>query len=67
MLQQSIYALYKNHDVNPLNLSCLPLLIQFPILMGLYYSIRDSQEISSHTFLWFNLGQPDLWVTSLQV
>jgi YidC/Oxa1 family membrane protein insertase len=62
-LQQNMYELYKQRGVNPLNLGCLPLLIQFPILMGLYYAIRDSQEISSHTFLWFNLGQPDLWVT----
>jgi YidC/Oxa1 family membrane protein insertase len=62
-LQQDIYQLYQQRGVNPLNFGCLPLLIQFPILMGLYYSIRDSQEISSHTFLWFNLGQPDLWVT----
>jgi YidC/Oxa1 family membrane protein insertase len=62
-LQQDIYQLYQQRGVNPLNFGCLPLIIQFPILMGLYYSIRDSQEISSHTFLWFNLGQPDLWVT----
>nr|WP_254871153.1 membrane protein insertase YidC [Bacillus sp. Marseille-Q1617] len=62
-LQQNIYALYKQRGVNPLNLGCLPLLLQFPILMGLYYAIRESQEISSHTFLWFNLGQPDIWVT----
>lgn len=58
-LQQEMMMLYQKHGVNPLNLGCLPLLIQTPILIGLYYAIRSSSEIASHSFLWFNLGQPD--------
>lgn len=32
--------LYKTHKVNPLS-SCLPVLIQLPILLALYYVLRD--------------------------
>ncbi|WP_335870806.1 membrane protein insertase YidC [Bacillus sp. 2205SS5-2] len=59
-LQQDMMQLYQKHGVNPLNMGCLPVLIQMPILLGLYYAIRGSEEIASHTFLWFNLGQPDI-------
>lgn len=59
-LQQEMMGLYRKHGVNPLQMGCLPALIQMPILMGFYYAIRSSHEIASHTFLWFNLGQPDI-------
>ncbi|UII56778.1 membrane protein insertase YidC [Cytobacillus spongiae] len=64
-LQQEMLQLYQKHGVNPLNVGCLPILIQMPILMGLFYAIRGSQEISTHSFLWFSLGQPDIWVTAI--
>lgn len=64
-LQKEMMGLYQKHGVNPLNMGCLPLLIQMPILMGFYYAIRDSHEIATHSFLWFNLGQPDIWLTAL--
>lgn len=62
-LQREMMGLYKQHGINPLNMGCLPLLIQMPILTGLYYAIRSSAEISHHTFLWFSLGHPDLMLT----
>lgn len=62
-LQQDMFGLYKTHGVNPLAMGCLPMLIQMPILMGLYYAISSSTEIASHSFLWFNLGQSDLGIT----
>ncbi|KEF35946.1 membrane protein insertase, YidC/Oxa1 family, C-terminal domain [Schinkia azotoformans MEV2011] len=62
-LQQEVFALYRQHGVNPFNMGCLPLLIQMPILMGLYYAIRGSHEIATHSFLWFSLGQPNLGIT----
>ncbi|MFS0861190.1 membrane protein insertase YidC [Fredinandcohnia sp. 179-A 10B2 NHS] len=62
-LQQEMMGLYRKHGVNPLNMGCLPLLIQMPILTGLYYAIRGSEEISHHTFLWFSLGHSDLLLT----
>lgn len=62
-LQMEMLNLYKKHNVNPLSFGCLPILIQMPILMGIYYGIRGSKEIASHSFLWFNLGEPDLILT----
>ncbi|WP_374702864.1 membrane protein insertase YidC [Bacillus sp. T33-2] len=63
-LQQEMFALYKKHGFNPLSMGCLPVLIQMPVLMGLFYAIRDSAEIAAHSFLWFSLGQPDLLITA---
>ncbi len=64
-IQMEMMSLYKKHEVNPLNMGCLPVLIQMPILMGLYYAIRSSTDIASHTFLWFNLGHSDIIMTIL--
>ena len=62
-LQQEMMGLYQKHGVNPLNMGCLPLIIQMPILTGFYYAIRGSDAIKHHHFLWFSLGQPDIWLT----
>jgi YidC/Oxa1 family membrane protein insertase len=59
-LQLKTVQLYQQHGVNPLSIGCLPMLIQMPILMGLYYAISHSENIASHSFLWFDLGSPDL-------
>lgn len=64
-LQAEMFSLYKKHGVNPLNIGCLPLLIQMPILMGLFYAIQSSPDIATHSFLWFSLGQTDLWITAI--
>jgi YidC/Oxa1 family membrane protein insertase len=62
-IQKEMFGLYQKHGVNPLSMGCLPMLIQMPILMGFYYAIRGSEEIASHSFLWFSLGQPDIAIT----
>lgn len=60
-MQQEMMELYKKHNFNPIaSIGCLPMIIQFPILIGFYYAIRSTPEIASHSFLWFNLGQTDL-------
>ncbi len=59
VLQQEMMGLYSKHGVNPLNMGCLPLIIQMPIIMGLYFAILHSPEVQSQTFLWFKLGEPD--------
>ncbi|HET7627981.1 MAG TPA: membrane protein insertase YidC [Bacillales bacterium] len=59
-LQQEMMHLYREHGVNPLNMGCLPMLIQLPFLMGFYYAIRTSPQIASHNFLWFSLGDADI-------
>ncbi|ANZ95148.1 MULTISPECIES: membrane protein insertase YidC [Brochothrix] len=58
LLQQETMALYKENNVNPLA-GCLPLLIQMPVLFGLYAAIRRTEVLETGTFLWFNLGQAD--------
>ena len=64
-VQQEIMSLYKEHNINPLNMGCLPALIQMPIIMGLYYAILYSAEIKTHSFLWFDLGSTDIWMTAI--
>lgn len=59
-LQQEMMQLYRTHGVNPLNMGCLPVLIQLPFLMGFYYAIRSSKIIAQHNFLWFSLGHVDI-------
>lgn len=39
MISMETMALWKEHKVNPFG-SCLPLLIQFPILIGLFYAVQ---------------------------
>jgi len=33
-------ALYKKHKINPMS-SCLPILLQMPFLLGIYFVVRD--------------------------
>src|SRR5262249_33781772 len=57
--------LYRKHGVNPLG-SCLPILMQMPIFLGLYYSLQESIHFRLARFLWIdNLAAPDmlLWWT----
>ena len=55
VMQQKIGALYKDAGVNPLA-GCLPLLIQMPILMGMYYSLYNFSYPTPESayFLWMN-------------
>ncbi|MGP4066085.1 membrane protein insertase YidC [Oceanobacillus sp. M65] len=68
-MQQEMMQLYQKHGINPLAslAGCLPLLIQMPVLLGFYYAIRQTPEIATHSFLWFNLGQTDLLLTAIAV
>ncbi|MEO4054930.1 membrane protein insertase YidC [Solibacillus sp. CAU 1738] len=61
--QQEMLALYRENNINPLNMGCLPVIIQTPIIMGLYFAIRYSADVKSHEFLWFSLGSPDIAMT----
>lgn len=60
-LNRKMMSFYKEHGVNPLG-GCLPLLIQMPVMMGLYYMIRLYQfQFADASFLWIkSLAQPDL-------
>ena len=56
--QEETMKLFQQHGVNPLA-GCLPLLIQMPILIALYHAIMRNSEISTHSFLWMELGDRD--------
>lgn len=58
-LQKETMELYSKHQFNPMAIGCLPMLIQMPILTGLYYAIKMTPELAQHSFLWFQLGTPD--------
>ena len=51
VVQQKMAELYKEAGVNPLA-GCLPLLIQMPILMGVYYCLYGYSYSGDPTFLW---------------
>ncbi len=58
-LNKEMASLYKESDVNPLS-GCLPLIVQMPILMGIFFAIRDYQYAHIPSFLWMtDLSQPD--------
>ncbi len=49
--QQATMALYKKVGVNPMG-GCLPMLIQFPILIALFRFFPSSIELRQKSFLW---------------
>jgi YidC/Oxa1 family membrane protein insertase len=72
-LQRRTMELYREEKVNPMG-GCLPLLIQFPILIGLYTLLRNPLNYIPETsvqmilavhekFFWIaDLSQPDQWI-----
>ncbi len=74
VLGEKMMALYKEHGVNPFS-SCLPLLVQLPVLYMLYWMVRLYEfQFVQAKFLWIgssladkfpgivgsNLAQPDI-------
>ncbi|MDR0392636.1 MAG: membrane protein insertase YidC [Puniceicoccales bacterium] len=58
-LQAETMKLFKAHRVNPA-MGCLPLLVQLPIFLGLYFMLRTSSEMRFQAFLWIkDLSVPD--------
>jgi YidC/Oxa1 family membrane protein insertase len=59
-LQQEMMKLYKDKGASPFS-GCLPLLIQWPILIALYYVFNHLSGINGISFLWIkDLGKPDI-------
>lgn len=60
LLQQEMQKLYQEAGVNPLA-GCLPLLVQMPILMAIFYALKDATyEGGSPAFLWMpSLSEAD--------
>ena len=57
-LGQETMRLYKTEKVNPMG-GCLPLLIQMPIFIALYWTLMESTELRQSSFI--------LWITDLSV
>ncbi|MBP2033993.1 YidC/Oxa1 family membrane protein insertase [Clostridium algifaecis] len=58
--QQEMMKLYKEKGASPFS-GCLPLLIQWPILVALYYVFNNLTGINGISFLWItNLGKSDI-------
>lgn len=51
-LSQEIFSLYRKEKVNPLG-GCLPLLIQMPIFLALYYMLISSVELRHAPFIFW--------------
>ncbi|SNS54480.1 YidC/Oxa1 family membrane protein insertase [Anaerovirgula multivorans] len=70
-MNTKVMELYKDHNVSPFG-GCLPLLIQFPIIIGLFTVLRNpvsygfAQEVVGAGFLWLpSLSQADPWILPL--
>ncbi|MBU0661487.1 YidC/Oxa1 family membrane protein insertase [Patescibacteria group bacterium] len=56
-LAQETMKLYKEHKVNPFG-SCLPLLIQLPIFLSLYWVLRDGLSSNNFEMLYAFIQNP---------
>ena len=64
--QQELMKAQKDNGVSMLSLSnmgCLPMLIQYPFFMALYYAARYTNGISSATFFGIDLGKTSIVIT----
>lgn len=58
-MNQKMLELWREHKVNPAS-GCLPILIQFPILLGFYAMLQTAIELRGQSFLWAcDLSQSD--------
>ncbi|MCT8977613.1 membrane protein insertase YidC [Clostridium sp. CX1] len=63
--QQEIMKMYKERGANPLS-GCLPMLIQWPIFIALYYVFNNLHGISGVHFLWIkDLASRDILLAIL--
>ncbi len=58
-LQKAMMEMYKSEKVNPIG-GCLPMLLQIPVFIGLYWALLSSVELRQAPFLWIqDLSRPD--------
>lgn len=58
-LNKEIMELYRRNGVNPLG-GCLPMVLQFPVFIGLYNALSTPLELRHAPFLWIkDLSRPD--------
>ena len=59
MIAMKTMELYKTHKVNPMS-SCLPMLIQIPVMLGVYYSVKDGMAPHLSSLLYDFQSSADL-------
>ena len=52
-LQQEMFKLYKEYNVNPLG-GCWPMLLPMPILFALFFVFQNTIELRGASFLWIS-------------
>lgn len=50
-MSQEMMKLYKKEKVNPMG-GCLPILVQMPVFLALYWVLMESVELRHFSFLW---------------
>lgn len=63
VIAQKTMELYKTHKISPVS-SCLPMLIQFPILIGVYWIVRDGLSPHLSPLLYSFQSTADLSIVS---
>jgi YidC/Oxa1 family membrane protein insertase len=63
-LNREMMKLYKEYGVNPMG-GCLPMLLQMPLLIGLFIVFRSTIELRGAEFIWWikDLSKPDVIFT----
>ena len=66
-MNEEMMGLYREEGINPLNPGCLPMFLQMPILIALYYVLQKAIELrGAHTLLipWVkDLSQPEILIS----
>jgi YidC/Oxa1 family membrane protein insertase len=58
-MQQEMFKLYKEYNVNPLG-GCWPMLLPMPVLFALFFVFQNTIELRGASFLWLpDLSRPD--------
>ena len=58
-MQKAMMEIYKTEKINPLG-GCLPILVQIPVFIALYWVLLASVELRGTPFLWLDdLSKPD--------
>jgi YidC/Oxa1 family membrane protein insertase len=58
-MQQEMFKLYKEYNVNPLG-GCWPMLLPMPVLFALFFVFQNTIELRGASFMWLpDLSRPD--------
>ncbi|MBY6037217.1 membrane protein insertase YidC [Fictibacillus nanhaiensis] len=63
--QEEMVQLYRKYNINPLTIGCLPMLIQLPIVMGMYWAVIETSELSNLFFLMFDFTKTSIVLACL--